>query len=120
MLQHNHCVLSLEYYRTAWEHFPEIDQIFVFSDDFPWCKKMFMGSAVYVEEDKFTQLYMMTQMKHLVLSNSTFAWWGAYLNDNGGTIVIPDPWFGFNNKDQDTSSLYLPNWIRHKHEIVLV
>ena len=117
ILQYNHCVLSLKYYETSFQYFPEVDQIFVFSDDLPWCKDKFMGSAIYVEENKFVQLYMMTQMKHLILSNSTFAWWGGYMNQNNGVIVIPDPWFGPNNKDHDTRGLYLPNWQKHKHEI---
>jgi hypothetical protein len=62
---------------------------------------------------------MMTQMKHLIISNSTFAWWGAYLNDNKGVIVIPDPWFGPSSQHHDTNGLYCSDWIRHKHEIVL-
>lgn len=120
MLQHNHCVLSVQFYQSALsEYFTEVDQIFVFSDDFPWCKDIFGEDAIYVEEDKFVQLHMMTQMKHLIISNSTFAWWGAYLNDNKGVIVIPDPWFGPSSQHHDTSGLYCPNWIRHKHEIVL-
>ncbi len=120
MLQHNHCVLDMnKYYDKTWEQFPYLEQIFVFSDDIPWCKKAFIGTAEYVEEDIWTQLYMMTQMKNLVLSNSTFAWWGGYLNNKGGTIVIPDPWFGPANDHHDSSGLYCPNWIRQKHERVL-
>ena len=120
MLQQNHCVLSLEYYKTALNHIQDIDQIFIFTDDFPWCKNTFEGSAIYVDEDKFTQLYMMTKMKHLILANSTFSWWGAYLNNNEGKIIIPDPWFGPNYKNMDVDGLYYPKWIKHKHEIVLI
>ena len=116
MLQNNHCVLSHEYYHTAWEHIPEVEQIFIFSDDFS-CKDMFEGQAVFVDEDKFVQLYLMTKMKHLVLANSTFSWWGAYMNDNKGTVVVPDPWFGPSKQDHDVSGLYLPEWIIHKHKV---
>ncbi len=119
MLQHNHCVLSYQFYQIAFDCFPSVDKIYIFSDDYSWCKSTFGTDAIYVEEEKFTQLYMMTQMKNLIMSNSTFAWWGAYLNDKKGKIIIPDPWFGPNNFHHDTSGLYCPTWIRLKHTIVL-
>ena len=102
-----------------------VDSIFFFSDDIPWCRKQVTtgedsGLIHFVEDDKWVQLYLMTQMKHLILSNSTFAWWGGYLNNKSGSIVIPDPWFGPANFHHDTSGLYCPNWIRQNHEIVLV
>lgn len=122
-LQHNHCVLSLDYYQKSVLNFLDIesiDQYFVFSDDIKWCKTVFGDDCTYVEGNPFVQLYLMTQMKHIVLSNSTFAWWGAYLNSKGGKIIVPDPWFGPANHHLDTKGLYCPNWIRQKHTIVTV
>lgn len=119
-LQHNHCVLSMKYYEDALQHMPDLDGLFVFSDDIKWCKEHFVSDTIqFVEGNAFTQMYLMTQMKHLILSNSTFAWWGAYLNDKGGKIVIPDPWFGPANDHLDASGLYCPKWIKQKHERVL-
>lgn len=125
-LQHNHCVLSQKFYQDSLRLMTDIDRVFFFSDDIPWCRSNCFWSEEdsdlisFVEDNKFVQMYMMTQMKNLILSNSTFAWWGGYLNNKGGTIIIPDPWFGFNNQQHDTSGLYCPDWIRQKHEIVLV
>lgn len=126
-LQHNHCVLSMDYYQAAISlpYMMDVDEIFVFSDDIPWCKQNICLSEAdtglkFVEGNAFTQLYLMTQMKHLILSNSTFAWWGGYLNDKKGTIIIPDPWFGPANDHHDTSGLYCPNWVRQKHERKLI
>jgi len=124
-LQHNHCVLSMKYYADAFSEILDVNQIFIFSDDIPWCKNNIcteneFDEIVYVEGNPFVQLYMMTQMKNLILSNSTFAWWGGYLNDKKGKIIIPDPWFGPNYKDKDVSGLYIPEWLVQKHEIVLV
>lgn len=119
-LQHNHCVLSIKYYQDALDVFPDIDEIFIFSDDMPWCKDTFGDDVTYVESDKFAQMYLMTQVKHLILSNSTFAWWGGYLNNKGGKIIIPDPWFGPANHNLDSSGLYYPSWTKLKHEIVTV
>lgn len=122
-LQHNHCVLSIQYYKDALQRIFDADKIFVFSDDIAWCKENILPAQSdfinFIEDDKFVQMYMMTKMTVLVLSNSTFAWWGGYLNKTG-TIIIPDPWFGPANDHHDVSGLYCPNWISQKHERVVV
>lgn len=118
MLQDNHCVLSIDYYqRIINEYFENrVDSIYIFSDDLEWCSETFGHGCEYVKEDIGTQLFMMTRMKHLIMSNSTFSWWGAYLNSKQGTIIAPTPWFGPNYKDKDTKDLYYPDWIVEKHE----
>lgn len=115
MLQQNHCVLGEEYYAEAFDKYcAESDQLFVFSDDFDWCKQTFGGNVIYVNEDIGTQLFLMTKMKNLVMSNSTFAWWGAYLNTQGGNIVMPDPWYGMNYDGRGKGLVY-PPWKIQKH-----
>lgn len=119
MLQQNHCVLSEQYYSEAFEKYcSESDQLFVFSDDFDWCKETFGGNVTYVQESIGVQLFLMTKMKHLVLSNSTFAWWGAYLNKLGGNIVMPDPWYGPNYEGRG-KGLQVPSWKILKHNRAL-
>ena len=122
MLQQNHCVLSLEYYQNAINKYfqDNIDSIYIFSDDIEWCKTVFGTNVNYVTEDVGTQLFLMSKMKHLILSNSTFAWWGAYLNQNDGIIVAPSPWFGLAYADKDTSDLYYPTWKIETHNIKTV
>lgn len=119
MLQDNHCVLNEDYYQETCNNLIAhslVDNVFVFSDDMDWCKNVFSNiGATFVEADKFVQLYLMTQMKHLILANSTFSWWGAYLNNKGGNIYVPDPWYGPNNQHLDTSGLFYPKWIVQKH-----
>lgn len=118
MLQDNHCVLNTDYYQNCIDkYFRDVDQVFVFSDDQDWCKLVFGEDAIYVNESVGVQLFLMSKMKNLILSNSTFAWWGAYLNQMNGTIVAPDPWFGSNYKDKDTKDLYVPGWKIEKHEV---
>jgi|694.fasta_scaffold24013_11 hypothetical protein len=117
MLQHNHCVLTLEYYQTVINNFFQnnIDSIYIFSDDIEWCKGVFGDEVHYVNDSAGVQLFLMTKMKHLIMSNSTFAWWGAYLNQNNGIIVIPDPWLGPAYDHENTNDIYYPSWIRQKH-----
>lgn len=120
MLQDNHCVLSVEYYQSALDTYFQnnIDQIFVFSDDIEWCKSVFGSTVNYVQDAPGVQLFLMSKMKHMILSNSTFAWWGAYLNNNTGIIVAPNPWFGLAYADKDTKDIYCNNWVQLNHDIV--
>jgi hypothetical protein len=122
MLQHNHCVLSLEYYQNAIDKYFQnnVDSIYIFSDDIEWCKTVFGADVTYVTENVGTQLFLMCKMKHLILSNSTFAWWGAYLNQCNGIIVAPNPWFGPYNVSKDTSDLYYPTWKIESHIVKTV
>ena len=97
------------------EHFPGEDILFV-SDDIEWCKEHFKGKR-YVFADKpcsykpEMDLYLQTQCKANVISNSTFSWWGAYLNANASKVVCPWPWFTDNKIDPMTH--ILPDgWIK--------
>jgi hypothetical protein len=108
-------VLGEEYYAEAFDKYcTDSDQLYVFSDDFDWCRQTFGGNVIYVNEDIGFQLFLMTKMKNLVLSNSTFAWWGAYLNTQGGNVVIPDPWY-CPNYDGRGKGLFYPSWKVLKH-----
>ncbi len=117
MLQDNHCVLTTEYYQEAIDtHFSNnIDSIYIFSDDLEWCRTIFGNSVNYVQDTVGTQLFLMTKMKHLIMANSTFSWWGAYLNSNNGVIVAPDPWLGPAYDNENTNDVYYPSWIKQHH-----
>ena len=92
---------SLEYYKTCLEElkkfFPKMT-VFVFSDDLNWVKNnlKFNFTFEFVEgcENDFEELYLMSLCKHNIIANSSFAWWGAWLNKNPDKkVVAPSPWF---------------------------
>ena len=72
--------------------------IFVFSDDLDWVKSNLIlpSNTVYVKNydiNSYWYIYLMSLCRHIIISNSSFSWWGATLNRNLHKIVIaPKYW----------------------------
>ena len=109
------------YLKKAISKFKENNTVFIFtSDDIAWCKKHFSGDNIYYSEDKneFFDLFLASKCKHNILSNSTFSWWGAYLNGNPGKKVIyPQRWYGpvlAKEVEEEKGELIPDNWVTVK------
>lgn len=101
---------------------------YFFSDDMVWCKSnVAVGDAEFVEHntgaDAYKDLLLMASCKHNIIANSTFSWWGAWLNNNPGKVVIaPRQWFKSNflekkepvypSRVYNTKDLIPESWIR--------
>ena len=112
-LSDHHYNLQIGYYRNAIDYFQGLNFL-VFSDDIDWCKSVFEGdNFTFVEDlDDAASLYLMTLCKHNIIANSTFSWWGAWLNPNKDKVVIyPNKWFGPANSHLSTSDLFPDEWI---------
>jgi hypothetical protein len=75
-------------------------RFFVFSDDIAWCRENLLGTDfVFAErtsedEDPLVDLRLMSLCSHNIIANSSFSWWGAWLNANAEkTVVAPNRWF---------------------------
>jgi hypothetical protein len=96
-----HGICDFEYYKKAIEHIKnkvEKPMFYIFSDDISWCKENFnfLENKVFIDDTKsaLEDLELMKHCKHNIIANSTFSWWGAWLNDNDNKIVIaPKIWW---------------------------
>ena len=109
----HHPTCSDEYYQSAISKFDLKNSIFlVFSDDIEWCKKKFEGeSFIFSDTDNpYLDLAIMSLCDHHIIANSSFSWWGAWLNKSENKKVIaPSRWFG-PALNKDTSDIYCKGW----------
>ena len=104
-----HFNLDKSYYKKSINKFSKNEKFIVFTDDVDWSKnnlnlknrEILYFDDFYSNENKVNksgiELCAMTYCKSGIISNSTFSWWGAYLQKNNGTIVCPNSssWFGY-------------------------
>jgi hypothetical protein len=91
-------------------------EFFVFTDDPEWTKRHFQIPSSFVVVDHngalrdYEDLRLLSLCKHTIMANSTFSWWGAWLNANGSKRVIaPGRWF---RAQMDESDLIPEGWQR--------
>jgi hypothetical protein len=89
--------INRDYYKRAISAFPKDSTFVVISDSISNAKNMLKGiprKFVFVDnESDIHHLYLMSLCKHQIISNSSFSWWGAYLNENPSKRVVSPNWF---------------------------
>ncbi len=118
-IQQTHGSCSLEYYRDAVAMMGRSGSphFFLFSDDHDWVRKnLQIGYPTTVVDcngtDKgYEDLRLMSLCRHNIIANSSFSWWGAWLNRNPDkTVIAPSRWF--NNQKMDEKDLLPAGWLR--------
>lgn len=115
---HGSC--GLDYYQAAASKIAEgLEQpvFFIFSDDPEWCKaNLILDWPVhYIDNNQgdfaYIDMQLMSMCQHHVTANSSFSWWGAWLNPSPSKRVIsPINWFA--DPSKNTSDLIPATWQR--------
>ena len=103
----------MSYYKKAMATFDSGSVFLIISDDITWCKKHFRGENFFFVDDEppIVDLYLQSLCTHNIISNSSFGWWGAWLNPNPEKkIVCPTPWFAPSGMKRDTRDLCPAIW----------
>jgi hypothetical protein len=110
-------ICTPDYYNraiTEMEKQVESPVFFVFSDDIEWTKEnISVPFPHYIDwnrgEDSWQDMFLMSRCKHNIIANSTFSWWGGWLNPSPHKIVIaPERIFN----DTSTPDFIPENWIK--------
>ena len=114
-------ILPIAYYEHAIEYIKnkiENPIFLVFSDDIQWVAThiKFENEVIYVSQEEkledYEELLLMSKCKHNIIANSSFSWWGAWLNTNDEKIVIgPNRWFSTRGKNAGYN-IMPSEWIR--------
>lgn len=114
----HHGLIGLDYYKKAAEYIKtKINNplFFIFSDDVDWVRiNLKIENCVFISNPKIAEteeMYLMSQCTHNIIANSTFSWWGAYLNQNLDKMVIaPKQWT--NKKSAAELDILPKTWIQ--------
>lgn len=114
-----------DYYGDAFRHLTQAtDQpkFYIFSDDVKWCRENLTWLKEYdhyfIEGNKgknsYKDMQLMTICKHNIIANSTFSWWGGWLNRNNNKIVIcPQKLFYDEIKNEKIVAEFYPeSWVK--------
>ncbi len=108
-------MMTPQYYENAINYFESVyNEVYflVFSNDMDWAKQNLQFSqGEFVDwntgKDSWKDMYLMTQCNHHIIANSSFSWWGAWLNTKQNKEVLaPDIWF----YHQETPDIYCEEW----------
>lgn len=125
----NHGLVPQQFYDRARNHVSNC-HYFIFSDDIEWCKKNLSFECTFVDHNttgvqetsehevrktndgtEYEDLWIMSRCKHNIIANSSFGFWGAWLNQNPDKIVIyPRQWFA-PTSPHDSTDMFPKTWI---------
>ena len=100
-------LLGKNYYIRALKKLPS-KKVVVVTDSVKDAMNMLKEDFIYVSNNPIIDFYLLTKADYLVMANSTFSWWGAWLS--GAKTVAPINWYAGSFKDCPTKDLYCAGW----------
>lgn len=113
-----HPFVGIDYYNKSMNYMRKIGvtKFYIFSDDIEWCMDNFseFNDVEYIKGNSdIKDMCLMSSCKNNIIANSSFSWWGAWLNKNKNkTVISPKTWFGPAKKNVITEDIYCENWIK--------
>lgn len=110
-IQSHHPVCDMSYYNKAMEMI-KADNYLIFSDDPAWCSDNFKGDQFTVVSGNppTEDMELMSKCDNNIIANSSFSWWGAWLNiKNAHKVIAPKKWFG-NGSPYSAKDIYCEDW----------
>jgi hypothetical protein len=112
-------VLDIDYYQNSIAYLKShlgSFSLFVFTDDPEWVSDKFRVSASFTIISNFNppheDLDLISLCRHHIIANSSFSWWGAWLNHNPNKIIIaPSKWFSDPAENANSQRIIPKNWI---------
>lgn len=109
-------LLSIKYYKEAFSNLDKSKPIWVFSDspdlvenEFKYLDFKLTFVKPPVESDPVESLLLMSLASDIVISNSTFSWWAAFLSRTNTRVIAPSKWY---KSQSDPLDLIPSNWAR--------
>ena len=105
---------SIDYYKNALDQIGKYDKLLIFSDDISWCEDNFNFDNMIFSRgfDSVEDMTLMSKCHHNIIANSSFSWWGAYLNKNvNKKVIAPSLWYG-PKMNIETKDLIPESWIK--------
>jgi hypothetical protein len=116
-----HGTCSLNYYEQSMEYFnAKYKDIvyYIFSDDIEWVRSNFhRNNFVYISSKEkrlpHEDIYLMSLCNHNIIANSSFSWWGAWLNNHTcKEVIAPKKWFQDSKKQTEAKDIIPIEWIK--------
>lgn len=119
----HHMVCDISYYQKAVNYIlSKVSEpvFFIFSDDLDWVKKQNLTSnnkTIYVEgnngKNSYEDMILMSHCNHNIIANSSFSWWGAWLNNKANKhVVAPLKWYPTEDRNKLVKNLIPEDWVR--------
>jgi len=107
-------VIDKSYIDECIKKIGEYDTLFIFSDDKEWVEQnlSYPNQIIVSEIEDYEELWLISLCKNNIMSNSSFSWWGSFLNENENKkILVPSVWFGPSG-ELNYQDIYLEEWTK--------
>ena len=119
-----HGTCDLEYYNNAIKNITDNNnegfKLFFFSDDIDWVKEKFKKTnykktfiSNNINDKSWIDMFLMSSCNHNIIANSSFSFWGAWLNSKlDKKVIAPKRWFLDIEMENQAKNIIPPQWIK--------